>query len=143
MSDDQQLHLSSDPEWPVTSMGWFVVPWGFRKMLNWIHERYNGLPIYVTENGTAITADGVEAAIHDQERADFVTGYTDALKLAVTEDGVNVQGYFAWTLMDNFEWCQGYNMRFGLIYCDFETLQRTPKTSYYAYQSIISQSAEI
>jgi len=140
MSGDQQVCLSSDSNWHVTSMGWFVVPWGFRKMLNWVHERYNGLPIYVTENGTAVAADNVDAAVDDQERADFVKSYTDALKLAVEEDGVDVRGYFCWTLMDNFEWCRGYDMRFGLIYCDFETLERTPKTSYYAYRDIIKGS---
>ncbi|CAA6692313.1 MULTISPECIES: GH1 family beta-glucosidase [unclassified Lentimonas] len=140
MSGDQQVCLSSDSSWHVNSMGWFVVPWGFRKMLNWVHDRYNGLPIYVTENGSAVAADTVEEAVDDQERADFIKGYTDAMKLAVEEDGVDVRGYFCWTLMDNFEWCRGYDMRFGLIYCDFETLERTPKTSYYAYRDIIKAS---
>jgi beta-galactosidase len=140
MSDDQQVVLSSDPEWHVTSMGWFVVPWGFRKMLNWIHERYNGLPIYVTENGTALANNDVETATDDTERADFIKGYTDAMKQAIEEDGVDVRGYFCWTLMDNFEWCRGYDMRFGLIFCNFETLERTPKASYYAYREIIQNS---
>ena len=140
MSDDQQVVLSLDPDWHVTSMGWFVVPWGFRKMLNWIHERYHGLPIYVTENGTALANNDVETAIDDTERADFIKGYTDAMKQAIEEDGVDVRGYFCWTLMDNFEWCRGYDMRFGLIFCDFETLERTPKASYYAYREIIQNS---
>ncbi|HAV12121.1 MAG TPA: beta-glucosidase [Opitutae bacterium] len=140
ISDDQQVVLSSDSDWPVTSMGWFVVPWGFRKMLNWIHERYNGLPIYVTENGTALANNDVETAIDDTERAEFIQSYTNAMKEAIEEDGVDVRGYFCWTLMDNFEWTRGYDMRFGLIFCDFETLERTPKASYYAYREIIQSS---
>ena len=143
MSDDQNVVLSSDPEWHVTSMGWFVVPWGLRKMLNWIHERYNGLPIYVTENGTALANNDAETAIDDRERADFIKSYTDAMNEAIEEDGVDVRGYFCWTLMDNFEWCRGYDMRFGLIFCNFETLERTPKASYYAYREIIQNSRSL
>ncbi|MBL6918952.1 MAG: family 1 glycosylhydrolase, partial [Puniceicoccaceae bacterium] len=82
----------------------------------------------------------VETAIDDTERSDFIKSYTDAMNQAIEEDGVNVRGYFCWTLMDNFEWCHGYDMRFGLIYCDFETLERTPKASYYAYREIIQNS---
>ena len=143
MSDDQNVVLSSDPEWHVTSMGWFVVPWGLRKMLNWIHERYNGLPIYVTENGTALANNDAETAIDDRERSDFIKSYTDAMNQAIEEDGVDVRGYFCWTLMDNFEWCRGYDMRFGLIFCNFETLERTPKASYYAYREIIQNSRSL
>lgn len=143
MSDDQNVVLSSDPEWHVTSMGWFVVPWGLRKMLNWIHERYNSLPIYVTENGTALANNDAETAIDDRERADFIKSYTDAMNEAIEEDGVDVRGYFCWTLMDNFEWCRGYDMRFGLIFCNFETLERTPKASYYAYREIIQNSRSL
>jgi beta-galactosidase len=137
MSGDQQVCLSSDPAWPVTDMGWFVVPWGFRKMLNWVGDRYPGLPIYVTENGTAITAEDAGSAKRDAGRVAFLRAYTDALKAARDSDGVDVRGYFCWTLMDNFEWTRGYDMRFGLIHCDFDTLERTPKDSYHAYRSII------
>ena len=140
MSEDQQVYLSADPDWPVTSMGWFVVPWGFRKMLKWIHERYDGLPIYVTENGTALANNDVATATDDQERADFIQAYADAMQQAIEEDGVDVRGYFCWTLIDNFEWTRGYDMRFGLIFCDFETLERTPKASYFAYRNIIGNS---
>ena len=141
MMADQQVCLSADPEWPVTSMGWFVVPWGFRKMLTWIHRRYAGLPIYVTENGTALADNNVGTAIDDHERVVFIQHYTAAMKQAIAEDGVNVKGYFAWTLMDNFEWCRGYDMRFGLIFCDFKTLERTPKASYHAYREIIKSES--
>jgi len=133
----QKVHLSYDLDWQRTSMGWFVVPWGFRKMLNWVHQRYGGLPIYVTENGCSVAADSREAAVDDRFRADFITGYTDAMKAAILKDGVDCLGYCAWSLMDNFEWCKGYDMRFGLVYVDFESMERTPKASYETYKSII------
>ncbi|MBC2601754.1 GH1 family beta-glucosidase [Puniceicoccus vermicola] len=137
MSDDQQVSLSADEAWQKTSMGWYVVPWGFRNLLNWIHKRYGDYPIYVTENGCSVAANSREEAVDDQFRANFLQGYTDAMKAARDEDGVPVQGYFCWSLMDNFEWTRGYDMRFGITYVDFETLERTPKASFRAYQKII------
>jgi beta-glucosidase len=137
MGEDQQVCLSTNPEWDVTDMGWFVVPQGFRRMLNWVGNRYPGLPIYVTENGCAVKADTVEEAVEDTPRVQFLQDYTQALRQAVEEDGVDVRGYFCWTLMDNFEWARGYDLRFGLVHCDFDTLTRTPKSSYYAYRDLI------
>ncbi|WP_269537210.1 GH1 family beta-glucosidase [Cerasicoccus fimbriatus] len=137
IDEDQQVFLSRDPDWLQTSNGWFVVPWGIRKMLNWVYERYNQLPIYVTENGCCVADNDEKSAISDGFRADFIRGYTEAVVQAREEDGVDVRGYFGWTLMDNFEWAKGYEMRFGMIFCNFDTLERTPKESYYAYQEII------
>lgn len=135
MADDQKIFLSYDPDWAISGMGWFVVPWGFRKMLNWIDQRYGHLPIYVTENGTV--GPESEDPINDNFRADFIDQYTDALSKAVHEDNIDVRGYFCWTLLDNFEWARGYDMRFGLIHTNFETLERTPKKSFEKYKSII------
>ena len=141
IAEDQQVHLSYAPSWQKTSTGWYVVPWGFRKLLNWIHQRYGQLPIYVTENGCSVFADSKNEAIDDQFRCDFIQGYTDAMLAAMTEDGVDCRSYCLWTLMDNFEWCRGYNMRFGLIHTDFETRQRTPKASFERYREIIAQNS--
>jgi beta-galactosidase len=138
MDTDQCVHLSADSSWQKTSMGWFVVPWGLRKMLNWIHDRYDGLPVYVTENGCSVADNDPDSAVNDQFRAEFLQSYISELVKARDEDQVNVKGYFCWTLMDNFEWTRGYEMRFGLIFCNFETLERRPKTSYYAYQRLIA-----
>lgn len=140
MADDQHMHLSYDPSWPVTDMGWYVVPWGFRNMLNWIHQRYGGLPIYVTENGCSVAASSRDEAVNDQFRGAFIQSYTDAMLAAIEQDGVDCRGYCVWTLMDNFEWCRGYDMRFGLIYTDFATMERTPKTSFHTYKSIIENT---
>jgi len=139
MADDQDVCLSFDPDWPRTGMGWFVVPWGLRKMLNWIDDRYKHLPIYVTENGT-VSPDGLDKDEYsDDFRADFIDAYTDDLKKAIEKDGVDVKGYFCWSMLDNFEWAYGYSMRFGIVHVDFETLERTPKNSFYRYQNIIRQ----
>jgi len=137
IDSDQRMHLSADPTWTKTSMGWFVVPWGLRRMLNWIEARYEAMPLYVTENGCSVNDDDPTTAVEDHFRSEFLNAYTEELKKARDEDGVNVKGYFCWTLMDNFEWTRGYDMRFGLIFCDFKSLQRVPKASYYAYREII------
>jgi beta-galactosidase len=139
MADDQDVYLSCDPTWERTDMGWFVVPWGFRKMLNWVANRYPGLPIYVTENGCANPHAQEEASQNDPFRVRFLQGYLAALQQAKTQDQVPVQGYFCWSLLDNFEWAYGYTKRFGLIHCDFATGQRRPKQSYYFYQKHIEQ----
>ncbi len=140
MADDQKVHLSYDPSWERTSMGWFIVPSGFRSLLNWIHHRYGGLPIYVTENGCSQAAENREMAVKDEVRSTFITAYTTAMLEAVKTDGVDVRGYCLWTMLDNFEWCRGYDMRFGLVFTDFQTLDRTPKDSFYTYQIIIREN---
>ena len=122
--------------YPQTMIRWPVEPsvlyWGPR----FIHERY-GLPIYITENGCAamdwVHADG---NVHDTARIDFCARYLIALRQAIA-DGVDVRGYFHWSILDNFEWAEGYRMRFGLIYVDYETQERIPKDSYSWYQQVI------
>jgi beta-glucosidase len=121
---------------PVTGLNWAVVPeslyWGPKLLF----ERY-GIPILITENGLSlkdwISLDG---KVHDSNRIDFLERYLIALKKA-SDDGVTVNGYFQWSLLDNFEWAEGYNERFGLVYVDFKTGERTPKDSYYWYRDTI------
>ena len=131
---DQGVALSADPEWATTGMGWYVVPWGIRKILHWIGDRYPGLPIYVTENGCAIPDE--DDQLDDQFRCDFLRDYIDEVQGAI-DSGVPVRGYFCWSLIDNFEWACGYDKRFGIVHCDYDTLVRTPKSSYRYYQSRI------
>ena len=111
--------------------------WGPR----FLYERYQ-LPIYITENGMgchdAISLDG---KVHDPNRIDFTARYLRELKRAC-EDGTDVQGYFHWSLMDNFEWHSGYADRFGLIYVDYRNQQRIIKDSGYWYRSVIETNAE-
>jgi beta-galactosidase len=126
--------LGQQPDWPVTGMGWYVVPWGLGKMLTWIHKRYK-LPIYVTENGCA--APDSEDPIDDQFRCRFLSDYIASMQAART-DGVDVRGYFCWSFIDNFEWACGYDKRFGIVHCDYATQERTPKRSFACYKSLIN-----
>lgn len=128
LSEDQGVELSADPSWAKTSMGWSIVPWGCRKLLEWIDARYDHPEIIITENGCAFDDQMVDGQVNDQKRVDFYKTYLEACHEAM-QNGVNLSGYFAWSFMDNFEWASGYEKRFGLHYVDFETLKRTPKAS--------------
>lgn len=111
--------------YPVTDFGWPVVPGALTELLTTFHARYGDRlpPVVITENGCSY--EGVD----DQARIVYLDGHVRALHRAV-EAGVDVRGYFVWSLMDNFEWAEGYTRRFGLVHVDFETLERTPKASY-------------
>jgi beta-glucosidase len=111
--------------YPVTDFGWPVVPEALTELLTGFRERYGDRlpPVVITENGCSY--EGVD----DQERITFLDGHIRALHGAL-EQGVDVRGYFVWSLMDNFEWAEGYQRRFGLVHVDHDTLERTPKASY-------------
>ncbi|WP_306981451.1 GH1 family beta-glucosidase [Streptomyces canus] len=117
---------------PVTDFGWPVVPEGLTELLTAFHARYGDRlpPVVITENGCSY--EGVD----DQDRIAYLDGHIRALHKAL-EAGVDVRGYFVWSLMDNFEWAEGYARRFGLVHVDFETLARTPKASYAWYQELL------
>lgn len=125
--------------YPQTDFGWPVIPAGLTNLLVGFKERYGDKlpPIFITENGAAIN-DGVgqDGQVHDQRRIDYTDVHLRAIKDAM-DQGVDVRGYFHWSLLDNFEWAAGNSMRFGLIHTDFDTLKRTPKDSFYWYQSVI------
>ena len=122
--------------YPQTAIRWPIQPncleWGAR----FFHERY-GLPLVVTENGMAgldwVSLDG---KCHDPQRIDYLHRHLQGLQRAA-ESGVPVHGYFQWSLMDNFEWAEGYSQRFGLVHVDYPTQKRTPKDSYHWYQEVI------
>jgi beta-glucosidase len=125
---------------PRTSMGWEVQPEGLTRLLRRVHEEYTGpagAGIAVTENGSAyddtVSDDGT---VDDRERTQFLEAHLGAVLDAIDE-GVPVGGYFAWSLLDNFEWAWGYDKRFGIVRVDYETQERTPKTSALAYRRII------
>ncbi|KAF2721323.1 glycoside hydrolase family 1 protein [Polychaeton citri CBS 116435] len=105
---------------------------GFRRLLNWISRRYDRPPIYVTENGTSIKGENdlsKEEILQDDFRAGYFRDYLNALAEAYTFDNVDVRGYMAWSLLDNFEWDAGYNVRFGVTYVDYTDQSRYPKKS--------------
>lgn len=123
-----------------TQMGWEIYPDGLHHFLTRAARDYVGdLPIYVTENGMAWDDIIENGAVYDPARSAFISDHFAAAKRAI-DDGANVQGFFYWSLLDNFEWAFGYEKRFGMIHVDFETLQRTPKASYHAFKSAISRS---
>ncbi|AUG81813.1 beta-glucosidase [Kitasatospora sp. MMS16-BH015] len=122
-----------------TTMGWPVVPAAFTELLRELHRRHPRLPpIWITENGTA-EADtvGADGLVHDAQRIDYLAEHLAAVAEAVAA-GVDVRGYYLWSLLDNFEWARGYAQRFGLVHVDFDTLTRTPKDSYHWYRALIA-----
>jgi beta-galactosidase len=125
---DMHVTFSSDPRWRKNFMGWSTNPDGCRELLVWISDRYKNIPIYVTENGTSEDEPDLASALRDEGRRQYMEQYLRACAEAI-ELGVPLKGYFAWSLMDNFEWEYGYTKRFGMCFVDFETLERTPKSS--------------
>ncbi|CDG82773.1 GH1 family beta-glucosidase [Janthinobacterium agaricidamnosum] len=112
-----------------TQMGWEVYPVGLRDLLIGFHKEYDNLPpIYITENGTASDDQVVDGAVNDPRRISFLNRHLAAVDEAV-KAGVDVRGYFIWSLMDNFEWAFGYERRFGIIHVDYATQKRTLKRS--------------
>ena len=133
--------MAADTGPALTTMVWRMTPeslyWGPR----FLYERY-GKPIVVTENGMANT-DWVhlDGKVHDPQRIDFLTRYLRSYRRAI-EDGTEAWGYFQWSIMDNFEWGHGYKQRFGLVYVDYETGERTPKDSALWYKDVIATNGE-
>ncbi len=125
------------PVLETTEMGWEIYPQGLTNFLKMAYERYNNKPLYVTENGMADKDIPVEGKIHDKRRIDYIEKHINAVLDAIN-DGVDIRGYFLWSLMDNFEWAKGYSKRFGLIYVDYENEQkRIPKESFYYYRDFL------
>ena len=130
------------PDRPQTVMGWLVEPDGLYEILTRMHLETRGLPLYITENGCAaddyVNPDG---EVDDVERVEYIHGHLEATLRAIDE-GVNVRGYFHWSLLDNFEWAWGYRRRFGLYYVDYGTQRRLPKRSA-AFYGAIARSGEL
>jgi beta-glucosidase len=122
-------------------MGWIIEPDGLYDALRTLDREAPQLPIYITENGCAaddyVTPEG---EVNDVERVEYLHGHLHAAWRAI-EDGVNLAGYFHWSLMDNFEWARGYQGRFGLYFVDFGTQRRLPKRSASAYAEIARANA--
>ena len=119
---------------PETQSFWLRPnPQGFRDLLNWLSKRYGHPKFYVTENGTSLKGENdmpVEQIVQDDFRVQYFNDYINIMAKAVEEDGVNVRAYLAWSLLDNFEWAEGYETRFGVTYVDYEHDQkRHPKKS--------------
>eukprot|EP00850_Spirogloea_muscicola_P007999 SM000041S15558 [mRNA] locus=s41:760327:766937:- [translate_table: standard] len=146
---------SSSPPEPGTGFPWtdnwtgsswlYIVPQGLHDMVLWINNRYNSFPIIVTENGVSQKDDpdaSIVSVLCDLQRVDYYSSYLSALATAI-QRGANVKGYYAWSLLDNFEWARGYSERFGLYYVDFtnSNLPRIPKQSAIWWSAFLANSA--
>uniref|UniRef100_A0A3B3VMZ3 Cytosolic beta-glucosidase n=1 Tax=Poecilia latipinna TaxID=48699 RepID=A0A3B3VMZ3_9TELE len=137
---DRDLAELVDPRWPDPGSEWlYSVPWGFRRLLNFVKTQYGNPMIYVTENGVSEKMMCTELC--DEWRIQYYKDYINEMLKAI-RDGVNVKGYTAWSLLDKFEWDEGYSERFGLYYVDFRNKNkpRYPKASVQFYKRIISSN---
>jgi beta-glucosidase len=143
---DSPLPLEEAPapaQYEHTEMGWPIVPEGLRDVLLYLRERYGRKlpPIILTENGTAVPDTvGADGQVDDPRRVAYLQAHLQVLR-QVMDEGVDVRGYFVWSLLDNFEWAEGYRPRFGLVHVDYPTQKRTPKRSFHWYRELIAAQA--
>lgn len=133
-------HEEREGPLPKTTMGWEVYPEGLLHFLTWVAQTYtHSLPLIVTENGMSAGSKSSTGDTPDPERIAYIDAHIGMVKKALAQ-GVPVQGYYIWSLLDNYEWALGYDKRFGLVHVDFETLRRTPKASYHALASALART---
>lgn len=143
---DQEMKCSRDPSWLKGDPSWlYCVPWGMRKILVWLKEHYNDPEIIITENGFSVHGEhdlGLPDALNDKDRVTYLTGYINEALKAVKLDDVKLKGYFVWSLLDNFEWDDGYRFRFGIHHVNFNDPRRprTPKHSAEVYKEIVAKN---
>ncbi len=140
--DDQWFEQVPPNNTEVTDMGWEVNPDSFTDLLLQLHQRYDLPPVYITENGAATIDELKDGQVHDAQRIAYFQGHLNAVDTAIRQ-GVDIRGYFAWSLMDNFEWALGYLKRFGIVYVDYKTQQRTVKHSGLAYRNLIKTRVSV
>jgi beta-glucosidase len=128
------------PPGPVTEMGWVIEPAGLTWLLERLARDYPAVPILITENGAAFDdrLDGAVARVPDPRRVAYLDGHLRAVHAAIAR-GVDVRGYLVWSLLDNFEWAEGYRKRFGVIYVDYSSQARVPKDSAWWYRDVIAR----
>jgi len=126
---------------PITDMGWEVYPDGLTSLLVRLHRDYPLPPILITENGAAFKDELVDGQVHDVQRQNYIQNHIAAVHEAMRQ-GVRVDGYFVWSLLDNFEWASGYAKRFGIVRVDYATQQRTLKDSALWYRSFLAASKQ-
>jgi len=137
-ADEVEDFIQLSPPEPRTDIGWEIYPQAFTELLTSLNDKYQLPPIFITENGAAMADKLVDGIVDDVDRIDYYNSHLNAVHNAM-EQGIDVKGYFAWSLMDNFEWAEGYLKRFGIVYVDYETQVRTVKSSGKAYKNLITQ----
>jgi len=132
--------VSPVPGSEYTEMGWEVHAPALRRLLVRLHRDYPVPPLYITENGAAFKDEvSPDGHVHDPRRVNYLREHLTQVRLAI-DDGVNLRGYFVWSLLDNFEWAFGYSKRFGLVYVDYATQQRIVKDSGEWYAQVIARN---
>jgi len=122
----------------MTEMGWEVYPNGLVELCTRLKQDYKNLPaIYITENGAAYSDKLDGESVHDEKRTEYLKLHTDAVANTIAA-GVDIRGYFVWSLFDNFEWAFGYTMRFGIVYIDYKSQKRILKDSALWYSQFIA-----
>jgi len=134
-----RVRAAISPDEERTAMGWPVEPAGLTRLLEWLRDAYPALPpVYITENGRACDdVVGPGGQVDDPDRVRYLASHLRAVADAI-DAGVDVRGYYCWSLMDNFEWAEGYTKRFGLVHVDYATQQRTPKASFGWFRALIA-----
>jgi beta-glucosidase len=135
-SSDVRFHLNNGLE--TTATGWDIDPQGLVDILSQVQRDYPAIPIYLTENGAAFDDVAVDGVVHDDNRIEFLESHLASLA-TLRQQGVDIRGYFAWSLLDNYEWSEGYAKRFGIVHVDYETQKRTPKDSAHWYADLIKR----
>jgi beta-glucosidase len=131
------------PEGRPYSQMWEIYPQGMYEILTRVAEDYEPEHIYITENGIPVPDEVEDGQVHDERRIEYLRDHLVQVHRAIEEEDVPVEGYFAWSLMDNFEWAYGYQMRFGLVHVDFESLERTIKDSGHWYAGVIQRNGVV
>lgn len=121
-----------------TDIGWDISPNEFIDLIKMVREKYTDLPIYITENGSAWIDVLENGEVKDDERINYLVLHLEAVA-KMNEIGLNIAGYYYWSLLDNFEWASGYSQRFGLVYVNYGTQERIKKDSFYRYKEIIEK----
>jgi beta-glucosidase len=124
------------PPGPKTAMGWAIDAQGLRNVVHRVHDQYRPIPLMITENGAAFDDELAEDGVRDDERIAYLRDHLEVVNEAVS-NGVDLRGYFVWSLLDNFEWAYGYTKRFGIVHVDYETQARVWKDSAHWYQRVI------
>ena len=136
------MRVPHPPQTALSAFKWPIVPESLRWGPRFLHERYQ-LPVVVTENGISLSDwVALDGKVHDPQRIDFLHRYLTGLRHGMNE-GADVRGYFQWSILDNFEWAEGYKQRFGLVHVDYETQRRTLKDSACWYRDIIAAGGPV
>ena len=132
------------PQHEHTELDWEIYPPGLTRILTWMRDRYGNIPLYITENGGAFPDpdSAAHGVVDDPRRVSYLRTHLLAAHEAIAA-GVDLRGYYAWSLLDNYEWSEGYSKRFGIVHVDFDTQQRTPKSSAHFYSDVIRSNGAV